>query len=498
MRRLAGAAMVSLVILATAGPASAAWGGDGSGFALAGAATIPAGNEPTGVVAGRNVSVQWTASALPWGPTASGYVVRRYAASGAEQATGDDCAGTVLATTCTERNLSPGAWRYTVAPKHGNWVGEESAKSTAVNVASPSLTLTPSDPTVTSSANTLSGQIAGFLDGETIRFRLDGSSGALLSGTVDGVPTPAPVPSGGAAAVTVTVPNGTADGPHTVFAVAAPSGEASSASFSADMTPATLTSLEMFDANANGRVDRVVAGFSAPISCPAPCTAPWTLSSVPSGGSLSSVSISGSQAVLYLNEGGGAADTAGGSFTVSLASSASGIRDAQGNRSSFGATAPADRASPLPVALTESNVGATDGAMESGDRLTITFSEALASSSVPASVTVTERDPAGSGNDTLTIVGVANGARSTGSDGYIKNDNTSNSFSPSTTSLSGGQKVLTVTVAGSCSPASGANSCANNIKAGGPGILVFVPASTLADVAGNGAIGTVSASFRLF
>ena len=76
---------------------------------------------------------------------------------------------------------------------------------------------------------------------------------------------------------------------------------------------------------------------------------------------------------------------------------------------------------------------------------------------------------------TLTITGVTGGALNTGSDGYIKNNSTSNSFSPSTTSLSGGQKVLTVTVAGSCSPATGTNSCANNIKAGGPGILLFVP-----------------------
>ena len=55
---------------------------------------------------------------------------------------------------------------------------------------------------------------------------------------------------------------------------------------------------------------------------PAPYTAgvdPWTLTNVPSGGSLSAVSVSGATATLTLSEGPSAASTAMGSFKVALA-----------------------------------------------------------------------------------------------------------------------------------------------------------------------------------
>ena len=49
----------------------------------------------------------------------------------------------------------------------------------------------------------------------------------------------------------------------------------------------------------------------------------------------------------------GSVDTAVGSFTVALAASATGVKDAQGNLASFAATAPADKAGPVPTDYVE-------------------------------------------------------------------------------------------------------------------------------------------------
>lgn len=119
-----------------------------------------------------------------------------------------------------------------------------------------------------------------------------------------------------------------------------------------DTTAPTLSTLEMFDTNANGRVDQVKATFSETLAASTLTTPPWTLASVPSGGSLSSVSVAGAIATLTVNEGAGAANTAVGSFTVALAADPNGIRDAAGNQSSFVPTAPTDKAAPVLSAVT--------------------------------------------------------------------------------------------------------------------------------------------------
>jgi hypothetical protein len=128
--------------------------------------------------------------------------------------------------------------------------------------------------------------------------------------------------------------------------------------------------------------------------------------------------------------------------------------------------------------------------MEAGDKLVVTFSETLAT---PANGTpaVTETDPNGGGNDTLTIAGVTT-ASNTGTDGYLTSNNRSATFSTSARSVSGA--TITVTVAGACS-GSGCGSLAAD-----QGALVFVPLATVTDAAGNAAAGsfTTAATFRLF
>jgi hypothetical protein len=490
------ALLTSLLVASTAGAAGAVWIGPGSGSVWSRAERMPAGSQASVALAGRSVSVTWPQSTFAAGTPVSGYTVVRYDGGGSAQPAGAGCAGTLAALTCTEVGVPPGSWRYAVTPHQAAWDGAEGPPSAAVAVTGPALALSPPNPTLTSLPSTRNGSISGFIDGETLRFHLDGPGGPILSGTVDGAATPAPVPAGGSAAVTVTIPAGTSEGPHTVYAVASPSGESSAAGFVVNALPPALTTLEMFDVNQNGRVDRVVATFSDTIICNGPCTSPWTLSNVPSGGSLSSVSVAGSTATLALTEGTGAANTAVGSFTVALAASPTGVRDPSGNQSSFPATSPADEASPVPIAVFDTNTN-TDGRMEGGDSIYIAFSEPIALGSIPAFTTVTETDPAGASSDTLTIPGVTAGAVGTGSNGYVLADNSSATYptSPVTRPF---PQVVRVVLGGTCQPASGPYACATNVAAGGPGYLVLVPSPALTDSSGNGAAGSLTVSLRLF
>ena len=190
----------------------------------------------------------------------------------------------------------------------------------------------------------------------------------------------------------------------------------------------------LLDATGNGKVDRVTVTWTEALTTYTAGVTPWTLTSVPSGGTLSAASVSSATATLTITEGAGAADTAVGTMTVALATSATGIRDAAGNLASFAAIAPVDGARPVAMTMGGTN-GTIDGRIEPGDTMAITFSEPLATASVPTATTVTLADPAGTGNDTLNLTGITSTARDTGSNLYISADGTSAAFE-STVALS--------------------------------------------------------------
>ena len=152
-----------------------------------------------------------------------------------------------------------------------------------------------------------------------------------------------------------------------------------------------LSTLQFFDTNANGKIDRIVATFDQTLAAYSAGTAPWTLTVAPSGTSIASVSVAGAVATLTLNEG--VVDTAATGMKLALASNVNGIRNASGSLSSFAATAVADKAGPVPTNVTSTNVAAgTAGKMEAGDTMTITFSEAIAAP-VTGAASISESDP---------------------------------------------------------------------------------------------------------
>jgi hypothetical protein len=214
-RALAGARLVVAVLvggLALAAPAGAAWRPAVDGSAYARGSALAGGNAPAASATGRNVELSWEAIGGP--VPATGYVVHRYDAGGAAHPVGAGCSGVLSGLGCTEDGVAAGQWHYTVAPARAGWRGGESPRSAAVAVAAPSLTLAPT--TVNALPATLTGRTAGYLAGQTVTFRLgDPVNGQVVAGSI----TPSPVPPGGAADVSITLPAGTPDGTYTIYAV---------------------------------------------------------------------------------------------------------------------------------------------------------------------------------------------------------------------------------------------------------------------------------------
>jgi hypothetical protein len=245
-----------------------------------------------------------------------------------------------------------------------------------------------------------------------------------------------------------------------------------------------LNTMQMFDNDEDGRVDQVVATFSSNVTCTGACTAPWTLSNVPSNGTLGSVSVSGNTATLNLNEGGGAQNTAVGTFRVALAASPTGVVDADGDAASFATTAPADRAGPVPTDIT-STPGTINNVMQVGDTFTATFSEALDPSTVPATGNVKQYDPSGPGTDRIVIVGIVDTDMDLLDDNIVIPDDGTIGYNESVLSLLNGNTRLRTTVTGSCS----GTACGQN-GVGSDQNITLRPEPVLRDIAGNGAVGS--------
>jgi hypothetical protein len=265
---------VLLAILAIPLHASAQWNAPGSGAAFAKAQQMPAGNVPTTGVTGRNVTVSWSVNSFPDGTTVNGYLVRRYDAStGTLLTVGTGCSGLITALNCTENAVPPGTWRYTVQPRHGNWQGLEGATSSSTTVGSPTLSF-GSPPPITTLPTTLAGTVGNFVTGSTVTYRLDDPvSGTLLSGTT----TPTPMPNNGNATVDVTIPKGTTNGAHVVYAIGN-QGDVASAPITVNVTPPTPTDLRLRNiliAGTPRQTDRIEVTFSQRLDVASICST-WT------------------------------------------------------------------------------------------------------------------------------------------------------------------------------------------------------------------------------
>jgi hypothetical protein len=238
----------------------------------------------------------------------------------------------------------------------------------------------------------------------------------------------------------------------------------------------------MFDASpaTNGKVDRVTASFSETLAA-STATAPWTLGNVPSNGSLASVATSGPTATLTLTEGAGAANTAVGSFTVALTQNVTGIRDAAGNGSSFAATAPADKAAPVPTGIAFPVVGSLPSRFQQNDELAVVFSENVATSASSSNVSVSRTG----GTTTMTAPNVF-ASPVTISTSHISNGETAN-FTGSAVTAAGATVTLKL-----------ASTTSTQLGNGATSTFTYTPATTISDGLGNQAAGSFAFSGVLF
>ncbi|HYN32506.1 MAG TPA: hypothetical protein VES40_07765 [Ilumatobacteraceae bacterium] len=367
----------------------AAFSADGVGSGLTASASIPSSAAPSATVVGRDVTVSWPTTTLSSGVPAEGYTVRRYDTSNAAQTVLADCIAPA-STSCVENNVPIGTWVYTVQARTGSWTGPEGLASAAVTVATSTFVLDSTAP-ITALPAVVTGTINNFLLGESVTYHLDSPTGPALAGS------PSVVASSTSMPVSVTVPAGTTDAPHSVFVVGS-GGSIASAAIDI-VIPPVLQSMAMRDIDSNGKVDTVTVVFDDTLAGYSAGLAPWTLANVPSGGTLSGVTVSGSTATLSIAEGPGAANTAVGAFTVALASNPAGVRDIYDHTSSFAPTAPTDLAAPAAQALTMQDTNANGKV----DRLTMTFSEALAPYSAPSTVWSLANVPSGGSLGAVTV-----------------------------------------------------------------------------------------------
>ena len=245
-------AAVALVAQATA--ARASWTApavSGSGSSLA--QSLVAGPQPTAVAgtAARSVAVSWSAAASL--PADGRYgVVRTPDGGGAAVSVCTD----VATTSCTDTNVPSGTWRYAVALQVGPWTGATGTASSAIAVAGPAVSLSPT--TVSGLPATTTATLSDFAATETVTFRLDSAAGTVLTTS----PATTTTSAAGAATATVTVPSGTSAGAHTVYAIGA-GGLTATAALTVSLPTPSLTLTSTTFATLPGTTTATVANFGA-------------------------------------------------------------------------------------------------------------------------------------------------------------------------------------------------------------------------------------------
>jgi hypothetical protein len=486
----AAALLTALAVLAVAAPAGA-WNAEGNaGQAHSKARSLGAMAAPTVGGTGRSVEVSWTA---PAGAPPDGYAVKRYNGSGHSQAVGASCSGTVAGTSCTESAVPPGTWTYRVTAVRGaHWRGAESGGST-VTVNQPALALAPT--TVTSSPTGLSGTVTGFVAGQTVTFRLDDpSSGQILSGST----TPATIPANGQAAASVTIPAGTSNGSHTIYAVGSSGDQA--------QVPITVNrpqvGASVIAKSAGGRAGKIRQGgtFHVYANATGSGNPPAGLASL--SADVSAITTGPANVALTHGSytvGGQSYNYRSGQLTANASLSAGSksyavkLTDAGGTQTTSNFTVTIDNIKPTAVDAQTTNVlGGTVGKAELGDVLTLTYSEDIEPISILAgwsgsATNVVVRLNNGS-PDNVTIYNAANtsllplGTVRLAATDYVTASRTFGlTGTPSTMAMSGA--TVTVTLG----TASGATSTALL-----PTAMGWTPAATATDDAGNTAATTAA------
>jgi hypothetical protein len=494
VRRL-GRWLTVTVLAISAGPAiaQAAWSGTGSGTGQAVAAALGAGGTPTVSVTGRSVTVSWSATILQ-GQSADDYTVKRYDSSGTAQTVGSGCAGTITTLSCTESSVSAGSWTYTVTPSLHSWSGSESPRSASATVQSPALGVT-SATTLTSLPATVTASVSGFAPSQTVTFRLDSATGTTLTSTL----SPTSVPANGAATATITMPAGTAQGAHTIYAVGS-GGDSATASLTVTRPTVTGAAIARSAGGVSGAIKQGgayyvyanVTGSGTPPAGLGSLTA--NVSTVTTGQTTAALSSGswtvGGQTYDYRSAQLTAKSTlAAGTDTFTIT-----MTDTAGTATTTSYSVTVDNTAPRASNIQTANVaGGIAGKAELGDTMTLTYSEAIDPTTVESSWSgastpvIVKIIDGGSADDTLQVLNASTsavlpfGTIDLGRKDYVTQTITFGASATSSTMLdSAGAITLTLGT-----PSAGAGTAA------GTGAMTWTPSATVTDAAGNAASTSV-------
>jgi hypothetical protein len=284
-----------------------------------------------------------------------------------------------------------------------------------VVIAAPSLSLTA--PTwITSLPAILPATVTNFASFETVTFRLDDpSTGPILTPT----PDPFTAPGSGTLAGDVRIPNGTSDGSHTVYAVGS-INTVTSDGVRIDRTAPTVSDAAVIktqDGTANfvqqGGTYRVYANASDAQSGVSTVTA--NVSTITTGATNVPLS-TGSWTIRGVTYGyRSAIQTANSPLSEDAKSLTVTATDVAGNATSPSGSATVDDTAPTATDVQGTNTsGLVPGRADTGDRLTLSFSEPIEPESIlagwsGASTTVTVRfTNTGNSDDRVVVYDAAN------------------------------------------------------------------------------------------
>jgi hypothetical protein len=482
--------LLAVILAACAGPgaAYAAWSATGAAPGQVQAATMPAGSAPAVSAAGHSVTVSWSGGTL-LGQSITGYTVERDNGGGVAQTIGSGCSGIIAGLSCTESSVPAGTWTYTVTPLLDAWTGTESAASSALTIQSPALSIT-SATTVTSLPTTVSASLSGYEPGQTVAFKLDSATGTTLTSTL----SPTSIPASGAATASITLPAGTAQGAHTIYAVGS-QGDAATAAITVDRPVASAAVIAKSGGGDAGAIKKggayyVYANLTGSGSPPAGLRGVAAdVSAITTGQSAAALSAGSytvdGQSYNYRSAQLTAKSTlaAGTSaFTVS-------VTDTAGTATMTSYSVTVDNTAPHATDVQTANVsGGTAGKPEPGDTVTFTLSEPIdpnsvltgwSGSSVPVVAEIV--DGGSPGDDKLEVLDAATMAQlplgpvDLGRKDYVSKTTTFGASGTAATMVLGAS-AITVTL-GTPSATAG--------TAAGTGTLIWTPSSRVTDPAGN-------------
>lgn len=490
MRRVSG--WLSLAVLAACimpGAALAVWSGDGLASGRVAAATIPAEPAPTVTATGRSVTVSWPAGTVQ-AQGVTGYTVKRYNGAVA-QTVGSGCAGTIATLSCTESSLPAGTWTYTVTPSLYAWIGSESPQSSPVTIQSPGLTIT-SAATLTSLPATVKVSLTSYLPGQTVAFKLDGATGTTLTSTL----SPASIPASGAATATITIPTGTAQGAHTIYAVGS-QGDTATGDLTVNRPAVSTAVIAKSAGGVSGYIKQggtyyVYANVTGSGTPPAGLATLTADVSAVSTGQIAATLTSGTYTIDGQTYNYRSAQLTANSTLVAGSDAFSvKLTDTAATATTTSYSVIVDNTAPRASDVQTANAtGGTAGKPEQGDSMTLTYSEPIDPSTIlvgwdggAQSVVVEIVDGGSSQNDKLVVLNASTGGQlPLGTVGLGRKDYVSGTITygasgaASTMVVSANSIVITL---GTASAAAG--------TAPGPGTLIWTPSATVSDRAGNAA-----------